>query len=382
MSTRLLVVLAVVSLLIFYTLLRVSDLALKRKSWLKISVALVAALALSSQFAYRMQLLPLESPFFFALTWVGGTLLGFWGTFLLLSIPVDLVALLGSLAHRVLSPEGFKAAASRRAFLRRAIPGGLLGLSTGLAAYGLKQAWHGPVVRRVEVPVPGLPEELVGFTIAQVSDLHVGPTIDREYVEDVVTTVQSLEASMIAVTGDLADGTPEILRERMEPLGSLSAPLGVFYVTGNHEYYWGGNRWIDAARELGFTPLINANQILRVEGRKILLGGVTDPESRVSDVAAAARTSEQVDFKILLAHRPGTCDEAESNGFDLQLSGHTHAGQFFPWSMLMPLAHKYYQGLNRHGRLWVYVNAGTGYWGPPNRFSRPSEITLITLARA
>src|SRR5262249_2882344 len=149
-------------------------------------------------------------------------------------------------------------------------------LSVGITALGTRQALIGPVVAKTQIPIEGLPAALEGFSIAQISDLHVGPTIDREYVEDVVTTVQSLGADVIAVTGDLADGSPEELRERIDPLAGLKAEHGVFYITGNHEYYWGVESWIEAARGLGFQPLLNENRLLNVRGQHVLIGGVTD----------------------------------------------------------------------------------------------------------
>ncbi len=173
----------------------------------------------------------------------------------------------------------------------------------------------------------------------------------------------------------------------MRALAKLTAPLGVYYVTGNHEYYWGAQRWIDRTKDFGFIPLVNENRLVDFHGGKVLVGGVTDTSgghfvpSHRSDPKRAALSAEKRDLSVLLAHRPESCFEAEAAGFDLQLSGHTHGGQFFPWSLLIPLFHRYHRGLNRHGRLWVYVNSGTGYWGPPHRFAVPAEITLITLAR-
>jgi len=243
------------------------------------------------------------------------------------------------------------------------------------------------VVSEVRVPIARLPAELEGLRIAQISDLHVGPMIRGGYVERVVQRVLDLKPDLIAVTGDLADGVPEKLKVQVQPLSKLKAPLGVYYVTGNHEYYWGAQAWIDKAAELGFIPLLNENRIVSVRGSKVLVAGVTDTfaeqfiPSHRSDPAKAAATDEKPALKILLAHRPDSCLEAEPAGFDLQLSGHTHGGQFFPFSLLIPLFHRYWRGLNRHGRLWLYVNQGTGYWGPPDRFAVPSEITLLHMTK-
>jgi hypothetical protein len=267
------------------------------------------------------------------------------------------------------------------------LPAFLLAAACATAALGFKTVREGPRVREVSVPVAGLPAALAGLRIAQISDLHVGATIRREYVQGVVDRVLGLAPDLVAITGDLADGTPEKLARHVEPLGRLKAPLGVYFVTGNHEYYAGVEAWLKKIAELGATPLVNENRVVERGGSRVLVGGVTDssgghfiPAHR-SDPAKAARHDAAVDFKLLLAHRPDACFGAEKEGFQLQLSGHTHGGQFFPWMLLIPLFHRYHRGLNRHGRLWVYVNAGTGYWGPPHRFAVPSEITLLRLER-
>jgi predicted MPP superfamily phosphohydrolase len=216
----------------------------------------------------------------------------------------------------------------------------------------------------------------------------VGPTILKDYVDNVVKKTLALTPDMIAVTGDLIDGTPEILKNHVAPLGLLKAPHGVFYVTGNHEYYWNVDSWLSKVQELGFQSLLNENKILTIGKSKIMIAGVTDTSAEnfktehKSNPAKAFISSEKCDYKILLAHRPDSCIEAAKAGFDLQLSGHTHAGQFFPFNLIVSFVHRYYKGLNRHENMWVYVNSGTGYWGPANRFAVPSEITLVTLKKA
>jgi predicted MPP superfamily phosphohydrolase len=186
----------------------------------------------------------------------------------------------------------------------------------------------------------------------------------------------------------LVDGSPDTLSEHVEPLSLLRAPHGVLYVTGNHEYYWGVERWLGKIQKLGMRPMMNENFILNIGGAKILIAGVTDTSGEMfkvehrSDPRKAIKNSENSDYKVLLAHRPDSYLEAEAAGFNLQLSGHTHAGQFFPFNFIVALAHKYYRGLNLYKRLLIYVNSGTGYWGPANRFAVPSEITLIELKRS
>jgi predicted MPP superfamily phosphohydrolase len=156
-------------------------------------------------------------------------------------------------------------------------------------------------------------------------------------------------------------------------------------VTGNHEYYWDAPGLVQKVRELGFTALINENRIVQVGSAKILIAGITDPMGQMlsghaPDINKATRSSESTEFKIFLSHRPDAYLQSEPRGFDLQFSGHTHSGQYFPFNLLIGFFHKYSRGLYRHGHLWVYVNPGTGYWGPANRFGVPAEITLLTLA--
>ena len=309
--------------------------------------------------------------------------MGIWATFILYSLPIDLIHLALQGMKNFTAPIELNPL--RREFLSTWIPASLLGIAGGSSALGFLEASSNPKIKEIEVPIENLPHELEGLKIAQISDLHIGPTIRKDFVSRVVQQVLAVEPDLIAVTGDLVDGVPHRLEEHFEPLSRLKAPLGTYYVTGNHEYYWGAEEWITASRRIGFTPLINENRILEIRGSRLLLAGVTDTgahdfvASHRSDPRKAVESSLSCSLKILLAHRPDSCMEAEPAGFHLQLSGHTHAGQFFPWNFLVRLAHKYYRGLNRHGKMWVYVNAGTGYWGPAHRFLVPSEITLIRL---
>lgn len=304
-----------------------------------------------------------------AFGWGAAVATGVWATYVLLSLPLSLAALL-----RLGPPRALWLSAA--------------GGSAVLAALGLRQALSGPVVREVEVPLAALPRALEGLRIVQISDLHVGPLIGARYLESVVSRVEALAPDLIAVTGDVADATVAQLAGQLGALRRLRAPLGAYFVTGNHEYYWGAEPWVRQMAELGLTPLLDENRVVERGGARLLVGGVTDPAApsfvptHRCDPARAARG--EADLKILLAHRPDEsgCAAAEAAGFALQLSGHTHGGQFFPFSILVGLAHRYKKGLYRHGRLWVYVNSGTGYWGPPHRFSVPAEITLLRLARA
>jgi predicted MPP superfamily phosphohydrolase len=241
----------------------------------------------------------------------------------------------------------------------------------------------------VEVPIANLPPQLEGFSIAQISDVHVGSQIKRKYVDAIVDAVNSLGADLIAVTGDLVDGSVKDLSPHIEPLGRLRARYGTYVVTGNHEYYSGEPAWTAEFRRLGLRVLLNEHVVVRHGGAPLVLAGVTDfsahhfnPAQRSDPVAALSGAPLDAAVKILLAHQPRSAAAAANAGFDLQLSGHTHGGQFWPWNLFVRLQQPFTAGLHRLNHLWVYISRGTGYWGPPNRFGAPSEITLLRLVPA
>ncbi len=256
------------------------------------------------------------------------------------------------------------------------------------ASYGYYQARRTPAVRRVDVPIANLPPALVGLRIVQISDLHIGPTIKAPFVERVVARVNELQPDLIAFTGDLADGTVERLAVHTAALAELSAPLGVYFCTGNHEYYSGVERWTEQARRLGFDVLINEMRLINCGGGRIALAGTTDFNAgalvpdHASDPAKALAESNGADVRILLAHQPRSIEAASQADCHLQLSGHTHGGQFVPWKYVIPLQQPYVAGLHKFRDTWIYVHRGTGYWGPPLRLGAPSEIALLTLSRA
>jgi len=250
-----------------------------------------------------------------------------------------------------------------------------LGAAALLSFVGLVQA-RCPRVKRVTIAIDDLPPALHGYTIAQWSDVHVGPTIQRRFVARLVEQTNALHADAIAITGDLIDGPVGELRDQVRPLGELRARDGVFYVTGNHEYYWRAGEWIPELERLGLTFLKNRHEVVRPG---LVIAGVTDPVSGHSDPRAALASAPRDAVKILLAHRPQTAEEASELGVDLQLSGHTHGGQFFPFNLLIHAFQPVVAGLHRIGRTWLYVSRGTGYWGPPSRLGVRGEITLIEL---
>ena len=262
-----------------------------------------------------------------------------------------------------------------------------LGIATiGTTIIGIRQAFVGPAVRTIEIPLENLPIGFDGFKIVQISDLHVGPTIGHSYTQNVVNIANQLNPDLIALTGDFVDGTVEDLMDDLAPILQLCAPHGTFFVTGNHEYYWDASAWMDAFRTLGADVLANEHRLIHRNGDRIVLAGVTDYSMRgrgvsihTSDPVKALEGAPSDLVKILLAHQPASYLAAHDAGFDLQLSGHTHAGQYFPFNFFIRFFQRFYKGLNRYETLWIYVNSGTGYWGPPLRAGVPSEITLITL---
>jgi len=265
---------------------------------------------------------------------------------------------------------------------------GVMGLVPAITLVGFFMARRVAPVIDVEIPVEGLARELHGFTIAQISDLHVGPTIKRPFVEKIVVRVNRLEADMVAITGDLVDGNVRELGAHTEPLSRLASRHGTYVVTGNHEYYSGANAWIRELRRLGARVLLNEHVVLDHDGAALAIAGVTDfsahhfDPSHRSDPHAAARGAPKNATKVLLAHQPRSAHHAASAGYDLQLSGHTHGGQFWPWNFFVRLQQPFTSGLERVGKMWLYISRGTGYWGPPMRFGIPSEITRIRLVRA
>jgi uncharacterized protein len=313
------------------------------------------------------------------LAWVGLTAMGFFSTLFVLTLLRDLV-LLG--ARLFLSSDLAHAWSSPSAQVT-------LGLTLFVTAAGMFIARRRPGVIEVRIPIANLPEGLHGFSIAQISDVHVGPTIKRGFVEGVVQRVNSLNPDLIAVTGDLVDGSVQQLSAHTAPLAGLTARHGAYFVTGNHEYYSGEPAWTQEIRRLGLHVLKNEHVVLKHDGASLVLAGVTDysahhfdPAQRSDPAAALRGAPRDAGARVLLAHQPSSATAAADAGFDVQLSGHTHGGQFWPWNLFIHFFQPFSGGLHRLKTLWVYVSRGTGYWGPPNRFGVPSEITRIRLVPA
>ncbi|RYE05855.1 MAG: metallophosphoesterase [Rickettsiaceae bacterium] len=253
---------------------------------------------------------------------------------------------------------------------------------------GFIRARKGPVVQKVEISLKNLPVSFDKFKIVQISDLHVGSIIKQDYVTKVVQMVNSLEPNLIALTGDFVDGRVKNLKGDVSPLSQMKSTYGSFFVTGNHEYYSHAGEWVTEFTNLGIHNLSNEHVLIQNNQDMFVLAGVTDYSTiknfakNISSPKKALEGAPIELVKILLAHQPASYIEAKKAGVDLQLSGHTHGGQYFPFTLLIRLFHRYYKGLNFHDGMWIYINRGTGYWGPPIRSELPSEITLITLRSA
>ncbi len=276
----------------------------------------------------------------------------------------------------------------RRALLLRPFRLGAMALSGAVSITGIREAYRAAEVVEVEIPIANLPEALDGFHIVQVSDIHVGPTIRGSFLQGIVKRVNILKPDMVAVTGDLVDGSVATLGSEVQHISGFKSRHGTYFITGNHEYYAGADSWIRFLRENGVTVLLNEHVVLDHDASPLLLAGVTDYragrqlEGHTSDPVAAAAGAPECPARVLLAHQPRSAyAAAKTRAFDLQLSGHTHGGQYVPFSWLINLFQPFAVGLHQHEGMWVYTNRGTGYWGPPIRTGVRPEITSLKLRR-
>jgi hypothetical protein len=352
---------------------------------------IVGVLLLFPQVPFAMLINRTEALWLDVWFWAGYMSLGLLALIIITFALRDLVFFLMRIAGKVqgaFSKKPDVVDVSRRRFLLHSTNLGMMAASGLLSGYGFYEAHSRTRIEDIPIPLPHLPQAFDGFRIVQFTDLHVGPTIKRAFVERVTRQVMDLKPDLIAFTGDLVDGSVSWLRDDVAPLKELTAPFGKFFITGNHEYYSGANPWIEHADKLGFNVLLNSHTLVHRDGQHIVLAGVTDysaggfvPE-QATNPAKAFDGAPQDAVRVLLAHQPRSVYEAEKIGFDVQLSGHTHGGQFFPWNYLATLNQPYISGLHKRGNRYVYVNRGTGYWGPPLRLGIPSEITVVTLRRA
>ena len=316
--------------------------------------------------------------------WGGYVWLGVMFLLFTVVVSTDLLRLLVAIARRVAAAPPIDA--GRRTLLARLTAGLTGALVSGVAAAALRSVAKPVEVRSVTVRLDRLPRAQDGFRIVQLTDVHVGPTIGRGFVEQIVDRANALVPDLIAITGDLVDGTVGQLADAIEPLARLRAPHGVYFVTGNHEYFSGAEAWLSELNRLGIRVLRNERvaidngsmgfDLAGVEDRSAVHYGGLSPEDALGQALHQRDPDREL---VLLAHQPRTLLDAEPFGVGLQLSGHTHGGQMWPFNFVVGLQQPFVAGLHRRGRAQIYVSRGTGYWGPPMRLGAPAEITEIRL---
>ncbi len=330
----------------------------------------------------------IKPPWSRIIAWPASIWMGlFFYLFLLVSF-TDLLMFLGGLSgpKALHAADGSSTAATFDADRFRAAAVFLVALA--FVAVGLRGGLARPQLKRVDLELARWPAALDGFRIVQISDIHIGPILDRRFSRELTDRVNALEPDLIAITGDLVDGSVKKLRDEVTPFGDLRARHGVFFVTGNHDHYSGAEGWIERMRELGFRILRNERLTIGQSGAAFELAGVDDHrsglESRTGgeDLDAALADLSPDLAVVLLAHDPTTFKTAYAMGIDLQLSGHTHGGQIWPFRWLVRLVIPYVEGRHSVGEAELYVSRGTGFWGPPMRLFAPAEITEITLRSA
>jgi len=319
--------------------------------------------------------------------WISMPWMAFAGLAFVTLAALDLGRLVRRLGRRALHKPTDETSLSRRLFLARVTGGAAATVAGASVARGMIEARGTHEVVDVEVTLAKLPKALDGFTIVQLSDLHVGLTIDRAFVQRVVEHTNRLAPDLVALTGDLVDGKVEDLRGEIAPLGELRAKHGVFAVTGNHEYYSGAEPWVAHISKLGVRYLRNERVVIGDgNGASFELAGVEDFTAAgryKEDLEAATAGRDPKRALVLLAHQPRQVKRAALHGVDLQLSGHTHGGQIWPWHYIVKLQQGgLLAGRYQHKDTQLYVSRGCGYWGPPVRLLAPLEITRVILRAA
>jgi predicted MPP superfamily phosphohydrolase len=354
--------------------------------WNVLATWVLALLALSMPAA--MLLSRLRPSVGRVLAWPAFSWMGVMFLLLIVFATVDGLRLVAWLARRASEAPGIDL--GRRTLVARVVAAASATVVGGLAAVGARAA-QGPIdVKRVDVSLARLPHAHEGLSLVQITDVHVGPTIGAGFIRDIVARVNALSPDIVAITGDLVDGSVEDLRESVAPLANLRARHGVYFVTGNHEYYSGAAQWLAHLPGLGICVLHNERVSIGEGADAFDLAGIEDHTAAgfgglPSTAEALARALANRDPErelVLLAHQPRQFAEATRYGVGLQLSGHTHGGQMWPFTFFVRLVQPFVAGLHRRGASQIYVSRGTGYWGPPMRLGAPAEITHVVLRRA
>jgi uncharacterized protein len=275
---------------------------------------------------------------------------------------------------------------SRRVFLARSLAATAGMVALGTAGTGASLANSPPVVRRVPVTLRGLDPALNGLRIVTFSDAHLSSTYRGRRFERLVELVNEQRPDVVAIVGDLVDGSVSELREEAAPLADLVSEQGVYFVTGNHEYFVDTAEWMRHLPTLGIDVLRNERVAIRRGGAAFDLAGIDDRTAEGSgvpghgaDIAAALDGRDDATPVVLLAHQPWMIDQARAAGVGLQLSGHTHGGQLWPFDHAIRLDQPEVAGLSRHGDTQLYVTTGAGYWGPAMRVGARPEVTVVEL---
>jgi predicted MPP superfamily phosphohydrolase len=281
--------------------------------------------------------------------------------------------------------EEQKPVTNRRVFIARsvAIAGGIG--ATGIVGYGATQALGTPELTNIPIALRKLDPSLAGFRIAVVSDIHLGPLRGRSHTERIVRMINEQQPDLVAIVGDLVDGSVEKLGSAAEPLRDLVSKHGSYFVTGNHEYYSGFDSWLTELERLGVNPLRNERVGIERGGAGFDLAGVNDVTGRGfddgPDLTSALAGRDDSRPVVLMAHQPVQVEDSAKQGVDLQLSGHTHGGQMFPFNLVVPVQQPVTAGLEKIDDTWVYVTRGAGFWGPPVRVGARPEISMIELTK-
>lgn len=375
-----LAILAGIHSYLWLRLVRDTQMPLPQRTWVTAACVALACSVPVSLIAPRL----MPRPWAAYAAWPGYVWLGFMLLLLAALVATDVFRLVLVIGRAASARPQLDPAARLR--LARALAVTVVAASAVLGTYSIFQGLRDPVVKELRIAVPGLPPTLAGTTIVQLTDLHIGATKSRSFASDIVRRCNALAPDVVVITGDLVEGRFGSGREDTLSLAGLRARLGVFMVTGNHEYYSGLREWLPELQRLGIRVLRNERVVIDADkgggwelaGIEDWNGGSIEPDGG-PDVARALAGHDPSRPVVLLSHQPRAIYSAAQAGVALMLSGHTHGGQIWPFTYLVRLQQPFLEGLHRVGWTQLYVSPGTGYWGPPMRLGTRGEITRITL---